>query len=240
MVYWKAWFDVRQRFFLVVALWMVLIGGTHVVSAVASTRSGAVAEDARGAAAHGFDASVTDWTTGQAQGTFSILAVLLAVGGLLGRPSGQSDLLTLSLPPSRSRWLRAQAGMALVLLLALGVLEVGTLVLTAVGFGLAVPLGPVLAGCLVTPLSAAIWIWPTILLMAFFRDSMRASIAGIAVVVGVASLAAFSGSGLPFFRPLADVTRWTTGVPWSPLLVGLALSVVTAWWAQHRFEEMEF
>jgi len=245
-VFWKAWFDVRLRFYLIFLLWIVLVGESRLDAALESVHARAVASQVAAPDAppsepgYGFEAVIRDWTTGQAHGTFSILAVLLAVGGLLGRPSGRADLLTLSLPPTRARWLWAQAGMALLLLGAIALLEAASILITGLVFDLQAPLGSVLAECVLVPLSAAIWIWPTILLMVLTRDSMRAAIIAITLMVGVASFGVLGAANRPFFRNIADVNQWSVGGPWAPLLAGLALAALTAWLALRRFDQMEF
>lgn len=245
-MFWKAWFDVRQRFYLIFLLWIVLVGESRLDAALDSVHARSVAartvepDSPDAVSGSGFDGVIRDWTTGQAHGTFSILAVLLAVGGLLGRPSGRADLLTLSLPPRRARWLWAQASVALVLLGAIALLEAASILLTALLFGLRTPVGSVVAECFLVPLSAAIWIWPTILLMVLTRDSMRAAIAAITLMVGIASFGVLGTTNRPFFRNIADVGQWTAGGPWLPLAAGVALATLTGWLALRRFGRMEF
>jgi len=251
MAFWKAWIDVRSRFFLVLILWIVLVGETRLDAANSTVRAteeisaeeplaGMEADPDLQFQSYGYDRLVVDWTTGQGSGTFSILAILLAVGGVLGRASGRPDILTLSFPVPPTSWLWAQAGVAALLLLALGFLEGGSVILTAWGFGLEVPQGSILLACVLTPLSAAIWVWPTIMAMVLLRDSIRAAILIIIAFVASSTPGVLGPMARPYFRNIADVSLWQGGLPWGALLGGLALTGLTAWVALRRFQAMEF
>jgi hypothetical protein len=89
-------------------------------------------------------------------------------------------------------------------------------------------------------LSAAIWIWPTVLAMVLLRDSIRAAIVTIAAMVAAATFGILGSESRPFFRNIADVTLWDGSVPWAPVLAGAVLTVLTGWLALRRFDRMEF
>lgn len=244
MELWKAWFDVRQRFLLCVVLVTLLAAPQTIRLAVASTRPAPTATEAPSQAAPqpaaAFDTYIEGWLRGSAHMAFSILAVVLAVGGILSRSNARSNLMTLSLPLNRGRWLAAQAAMAALLLLALCAWEGSIILLTGWGFGLAAPAGTLALATLLSTVSATIWIWPAILATALTRDAVRAALITISVMVAMLTAGGLLGWQRAMFERVANVYAWRGGWPWEPLLLGVAFAAATAWMAVVRFRRTEF
>ncbi len=162
---WKAWFDIRQRFFLCFVLVTLLMAPETVSVAVASAQAEAVAEAAGGnadastvEAAEAFARMVGGWIDGNSHSVFSIVAIVLAVGGILSTGNARSNLMTLSLPARRGRWLAAQAFVVGLLLLILCAWEGLIMIATGWGMGLEVPEGQLLLAIILTSVSGGIWI----------------------------------------------------------------------------------
>ncbi len=247
MRFWKAWFDIRQRFVLCFVLVTLLVAPETVSVAVSSAQAGAVAE-AAGAnveegtleAAEAYARMVGSWSGGDYHSVFSILAIVLAVGGILSTGNARSNLMTLSLPAKRGRWLSAQATVAGLLLLILCAWEAFIVIATGWGAGLDVPEGQLLLAIALTSISGAIWVWPAILSTSFTRESVRAAL--IIVSVFVMMEAVLGATPTQAFNPssIADLSGWREGVPWPGLLVGVVMGGGSAWWSLARFRRMEF
>jgi len=247
MKLWKAWFDIRQRFVLCVVLVTLLMAPEAVSVAVSSAQATAVveatgpnAEAGTLEAAQAFTHMLDGWIRGNAHYIFAILAIVLAVGGILSTGNARSNLMTLSLPSKRGRWLTAQAAMAAVLLLALCAWEASIMACTGWFAGLEVPVGQLLLAVLLTSLSASLWIWPAILTTAFTRESVRAALIMVSALVALQTVLSSVGRQDLGLGRLANVPGWAEGVPWSPLVFGVVLAGGAAWWALIRFRKMEF
>ena len=247
MKLWKAWFDIRQRFILCVVLVTLLMAPEAVSVALASARATAVAEATGPAAepgtleaAQAFTHMLEGWIRGNAHYIFSILAIVLAVGGILSSGNARSNLMTLSLPARRGRWLTAQATVAAILLLALCAWEASIMAVTGWLSGLEVPTGHLLVAVLLTAVSASLWIWPAILVTAFTRESVRAALIMVSILVTVQTVLGSIGRQDLGLGRIADVPGWGAGVPWAPLLFGALLAGGSTWWAHTRFRRMEF
>ena len=244
---WKAWFDIRQRFFLCFVLVTLLMAPETVAIAVSSAQASAVAE-ASGRnvepetldAAQAFTHQVEGWMSGNAHYIFAILAIVLAVGGILSTGNARSNLMTLSLPTKRGKWLTAQAAMASLLLLALCTWEASIMLFTGWGAGLDVPVGELLLAVLLTTLSASLWVWPAILSTAFTRESVRAALIMVSILVAFQTILGAAGRRDLGLEGIANLPGWREGVPWSPLILGVVLAGGTALWSLARFRKMEF
>jgi hypothetical protein len=247
MKLWKAWFEIRQKFYLSFVLVTLLMLPTIVAAAVASLWPKASGEGlAEGASAGGPSAAeaigheLELWMGGSAHIIFAVLAVVLAVGGILSLGNARSNLMTLSLPERRNRWLLTQAAVSALLVLALCLWEGSLLMVTGWLTGFDVPFGRLLVAILLTTLSAIIWIWPAILATALTREAVRAALLVISVMVALLLLNYVVEDPWFVFEAIADVGRWETGVPWEHLLAGAAVAGGSAWLALRRFDRMEF
>jgi hypothetical protein len=247
MKLWKAWFDIRQRFFLCVVLVTLLMAPEAVSIAVSSSgaaaaaeASGAMAEPETLEAAHAFGRMLEGWIGGNAHYIFAILAIVLAVGGILSTGNARSNLMTLSLPTKRSHWLTAQATMAALLTLTLCGWEATIMACTGWLTGLEVPLGRLLLAVVLTSLTASIWIWPAVLSTAFTRESVRAALIVVSTLVALQTILSAVGRQDLGMGPLADVPGWADDVPWAPLLIWTLFAGGSALWALHLFRKMEF
>jgi hypothetical protein len=173
MVYWKAWFDVRGRFFLSLAIVTLLVLPQAIVTASrtleanrgergdATAAQEAPADERRGqeeSGMMGWDAFVRAWYNESAGMIFAILSVVLAVGGTMAELNARSNVLSLSLPVRRSRWLTAQASMAVLLTTALAAYVAVVLAVVALAFGQSVPVRIGFIGSLLVALSVVAWV----------------------------------------------------------------------------------
>lgn len=244
---WKAWSEVRQKFFLTFVLVTLLIAPSVVASAVAASgaQAGESAQPGSGGqeaieAAAAFSRELDGWLSGNAYYAFAILAVVLAVGGILSLGNARSNLLTLSLPGRRRSWLWAQAWVCTFLLFVLCAWEASFFVVTGWLTGLDVPEGRLFVGVILTTFAGALWIWPAILGTALTRDGVQAALVVVTLVVILELLGGAFGQPAFRFQDLASVTQWQTAVPWEPLLPGVLLAALSAWSALARFKRMEF
>jgi len=240
MAYWKAWSDAKGKFYLCVVLVTLLMAPNTVAVAVRSSR--AVFETAGGAgpATQAFAESVEGWIRGGAHLIFAILATVLGVGGIMATASERSNLMTLSLPVERGHWLRTQWLMSVLLVFALCLWECAIMVVTGWATGLPVPLGRLALATIITSLSASVWVWPAILSTSFTRDSVKAALIIASIIVAARTFASLSGLQAWGLQRLADLGAWGTIIPWRSLLVAVAITVGTGWWAVRRFEAAEY
>jgi hypothetical protein len=244
MTFWKAWSDVRRKFFLCVVLVTLLMAPGTVVTAVRAGHASATpavgVDPAAQAAREAFQREVEGWIAGSAYTIFAVLAAVLAVGGITAQAGASSNLMTLSLPERRRRWMTAQAAVAALLLLALCLWEAAILAVTGWVSGLYVPTARLALAVLLTALSAAIWIWPAILFTSLTRDAVRAALITVSLMVVLATLARLSGSAFTDIGRLARLPAWQGPVPWRPLLTGGVMTALAAWAALRRFERSEY
>jgi hypothetical protein len=247
MTLWKAWFDVRRKFYLCVVLVTLLMAPGTVITAVqsrqASTRQAPVGQQAEPRvqdAAAGFRRHVEGWIEGDAYLIFAVLATVLSVGGITAQTTASSNLMTLSLPERRRRWMTAQAAVAALLLAALCLWEASILAITGWVSGLGVPTERLGLAVLLTAASAALWIWPSILCTSITRDAVRAALIVVSVMVVLTTLSRLTGTAFTDIGLLARLSGWKGSVPWPPLLVGGALTAAAGWAALRRFERSEY
>ena len=255
MMLWKAWTDVRARFYLCAILMTLLIAPTVVVSAVHSASAAATAQgtpaspqetwpqDEESGGWQGLEAYSTaanDWAHGMEHVVLAILAVVLSVGGTLSQTNARSNLMTLSLPSPRWKWLVAHwiVMVALTLLLALwiSVIFAGAGVMA----GLPVPWKSLALAWIASGLSGALWIWPGMLSTSFTREAVRAALIVVGVMVAARTVTVLGGLPGWTLQNLADLRQWDGQIPWRPLLLGLGLTGISAWWVLRRFERTDF
>lgn len=247
MKLWKAWFDIRQRFWLSVVLVTLLMAPQAVEVALSSARAVEAVEAAVPSAepdileaTRAYTHMLEGWIGGNAHTIFSILGIVLAVGGILSHGNARSNLMTLSLPSRRKEWLMAQATMAALLLLGLCAWEAAIMAVTGWLSGLPIPLGQLSLAVLLTSLSSAMWIWPAILSTALTREPVRAALITVSILVALQTVLGVTGRQEWRLRGIADVPGWAEGIPWPPLIFGAVLAGGSAWWALGRFRRMEF
>jgi hypothetical protein len=248
MALWKAWSDTRGKFYLSVVLVTLLMAPNTVAVAVRSARAAAQVGTADPAApeaallqaSQAFARSVEGWMAGNAHFIFAVLATVLAVGGTMAAANKHSNLMTLSLPVERRHWLRTQGLVAALLVFALCGWEVFILLVTGLAFGLPVPIGQLALATILTSLSAAVWVWPAILSTSFTRDSVKAALIIVSVMVAARTFTGLSGLSEWSLTRIADTGEWGGAVPWQPLFLADILTVISGWWAIRRFEAAEY
>lgn len=240
---WKAWSETRQKFVLSFVLVTLLMAPVMVTAALDASKAGSP-ESGVGEgglpASDAFSSELGTWMGGNLYYTFAVLAVVLAVGGILSLGNSRSNLMTLSLPGRRSSWLWAQSWVCALLVLGLCAWEAMIMMVTGWVAGLDVPEGRLAMAVLLTSFTGALWIWPAILGTALTRDGVQAALVVVSVVVLLEVVSEAFGQAPVGFTSLASVTQWQLAVPWRPLLLGLALTSLCAVLAQARFRRMEF
>jgi hypothetical protein len=243
MVLWKAWADARYKFYLCLLLVTLLMLPEAISTAVASVRAGATATtpvpDLPEAAAS-FQRQVSGWIAGGAHSIFAILAVVLGVGGTMTRANAHSNLMTLSLPLRRRRWLSGQWTVASGLTLCLCAWEAFILLITGLVAGLPVPVGQLALACVLTTASAVLWVWPSILSTSYTRDAVRAALIIVVIMVSLNTFTTLTGLFDWKLTNIANVSRWRTAVPWRPLIPGVGMTALCAWLVIRRFERADY
>jgi hypothetical protein len=248
MELWKAWSDISRRFYLCVLLVTLMAAPVTIRSAVQSARgattAGEIAEPGHGPATEApggpFELLVTGWIHGDSYYVFAILAVVLGVGGTMTLGNAHSNLMTLSLPERRRRWLGAQWIVVSALVFLLVIWEALIFVLAGVIAGLSVPVGSLLVATLLTAFAAALWISPSMLSTALTRDAVRAALVVVAVIVALQTIRALTGLADWSLRHIADVRAWDGAVPWKSLLAGGALALASAFLVMRRFDRTDY
>jgi hypothetical protein len=254
MVYWKAWFDVRGRFFLSLAIVTLLVLPQAIVFASrtleanrgepgdATAAQEAPADERRGQDERGmmgWDGFVRAWYDESAGMIFAIMSVVLAVGGTVAESNARSNVLSLSLPVRRSRWLTARASMAILLTFALAAYVAVVLAAVALVFGHSFPMRIAVIGSLLVALSVVVWVGLSLLSTSLTRESVRAAL----LVVGVIIVLEFLGrSVLEAWSPwqVSRVAAWEGGAPWRSLFVVAVLGLGGAAMAVRRFERADY
>ncbi len=225
MTYWKAWFDTRYRFLLCAALLAITIAPGIVMAAQDAVT---------------FSGWVEGWAGGMEQPPFAILAIVLAVGGTMTETNARSNLMTLSLPVPRGRWLLAQWIVVTLMVFCLALCM--SLIMAVVGAvaGRSVPVTVLLGAFLLNGLAAALWVWPAMLGTSISKEAVRAAliVVGFMVVLEMAgTLPSLSDWSL---RNLADLVAWQSGIPWRSLLIGGVLMGGSAWLTLRRFQRTDY
>jgi len=242
-VLWKAWSEARYKFYLCVLLVTLLMLPEAISTAVASVKAGATAATPvpeLPEAARSFERQLLGWINGGAQSIFATLAVVLAVGGTMTRANAYSNLMTLSLPLPRRRWLTGQWVVVSVLTLCLCAWEALIMTVTGVVAGLPVPVGQLALATLLTSASAVLWVWPSILSTSFTRDAVRAALIVVVIMISVGTFTTLTGMLEWKLINIASVNRWREGVPWRPLLMGVGMTAACAWAVLRRFERADY
>jgi hypothetical protein len=187
-----------------------------------------------------FDRNLEAWINGGEQILFATLAIVLAVGGTTTEVNARSNLMTLSLPTPRSRWLVSQW---LVVTLLTFCLTMWIFLLVAMAGPLSgnpVPLGALLGAALLHAFVAALWVWPAILGTSIMKGAVRAAL--VVVILLVISEIIRSEPAIEEWHigRLADLRVWQEGLPWQALLVGLVLAGGSAWLTLRRFQRTDY
>jgi len=225
---WKAWFDIRYRFLLCAILVALLVGPGLVGSAFDSVNPDR------------FTRWVDGWMNGMEHFIFAVLAAVLAVGGTMTESNVRSNLMTLSLPVPRGRWLISQCTVVTLLVLCLALAVSVTIWLAGMLAGRDVRPGALLVAAILNAFAAALWVWPSSLSTSLTKEAVRA---GLLVVSAMLVLRAAGGAlGLEAWslERIADFREWHGSVPWRPLIAGLLLAGATAWLTLRRFERTDY
>lgn len=247
MTLWKAWFDVRRRFYLCVVL-ITLLVAPHVMTAAVRAALGPTSQAAVDTRlvpegqepTSALHRAVEDWIAGRAYLTFAVLATVLSVGGITAQTTASSNLMTLSLPEHRRRWITAHAGLATLLVTLLCLWEVAIIAVAGWAAGVDVPVSRLAVAVLLTAASGSIWIWPSILLTSVTRDSIRAALIVVSVIVALSSIVAPTGIAFLDLQRIAGVSNWRSGLPWQPIALAFSMTAAAAWAALRRFDRMEY
>ncbi len=242
-VLWKAWSDARYKFYLCMLLVTLLMVPDAISTAVESVKAGATATTPvpeRPDAALSFERQMSGWIHGGAHSIFAVLAVVLGVGGTMTRANAHSNLMTLSIPRRRRRWLTGQWIVASGLLLCLCAWEALIMAVTGLVAGLPVPVGQLVLATVLTSASAALWVWPSILSTSYTRDAIRAALVVVVIIISLTTFTTLTGMIEWKLTNLANVSLWSEGVPWKPLVPGLGMTMLCAWWVIRRFERTDY
>jgi ABC-type transport system involved in multi-copper enzyme maturation permease subunit len=225
MTYWKAWSDTRYRFLLCAALLAITMVPGIVMAA---------------GEAEGFRRFVDGWAHGMEQLPFAILAIVLAVGGTMTESNARSNLMTLSLPVPRARWLISQWIVVTLMVFCLAFSLSLIMAVAGAAAGRSVPVAVLFGAFVLNGLAAALWVWPAMLATSLSKEAVRAAL----IVVGLMMILDLGGaeSSLSDWRlsTVADLTVWQRSVPWRALLAGAVLMGGAAWLTLRRFQQTDY
>lgn len=218
MTGWKAWLELRRRFWI--ALGLLLVATAIWASAFGTLPEVADHDPTAHAVMGDYAAYVRAFWFGRTGGGFLVyLTVLLSLGGVLAEERRGSLALTLSLPVPRSRWILSQAGVVAALVLGLAAVSTLEVVLLGPVVGGRVDPAEALAGTVLIALRASGAIGLTLFFSALTGDVLKAAL----LSVGTAFLFHLPLGGLAALRPWALEPGQSA---WPPLAVALALAAL--------------
>jgi hypothetical protein len=173
---------------------------------------------------------------------WTLFAVLLGAGGLLSQAAGGGRLFTLSLPATRNRLAGVRAATGLAELLVLAVVPSMVLLAVTPAIGESYRLTDALVHSVCLFIGGAVFFNLTFLLSTAFGDVWRPIIIAISFAL---ALGIFEGifRDLPFslFRVMsAEVYFRGGGLPWSGLVISIALSAALLFAATKNFARQDF
>jgi len=248
----KLWFDTRFRFYIglavMIVLALVLAWAVPAMSRMMITGiknappSPGVTAEAKAAMLQiwgSYEMSLdTNWYGVYGGGSVGLLAIIMALGGPLAEP--HSVHLTLSLPVRRYRWPIAQA--VLTIGLTVTMLLVSTAVLMAVGalLGHTYPPGRAALNVLLCVVPNVAWVGLTLAVGSYTLDTART-----ALVVIPARIISVPLLKLPFARAwdLGSLGRPISMHPaltWRPLLLLIVCAVGGVALAARRFQRLDY
>jgi hypothetical protein len=252
MVALKLWFDTRFRFFIGLAVMVVLAllfaWGIPAMSrtmmknlneAPPNPKIDAEAKAEMEKALGNYETMIDGaWYVSSGSGLIGLLAIILALGSPLAK--SQSVHLTLSLPVRRYRWPVGQAVLTIGLTLAM--LFVSTAVLLAIGalVGHTYPPGRAALNVLLCVVSAVAWIGLTLAVGSFVLDKAKTAL----IVIPAKFL-----STILFMRP--PLRAWDIGrlsrplslhpsLAWQPLLLFVVCAAGGVVMAAYRYERLDY
>jgi len=236
MLWYKAWLETRWRFLIGLAVLMVFACGAVLdYPAIARLNASVSTIDAPGNLGRLIrEAAETQrtyrgfiwfqWYRQNLVQTWTILAVLLGSGGLMGASSG-SALFALSMPVSRTRLAGVRAATALTELLALAVIPSLLIPLLSPAVGEHYGLGETAVHSMSLFLGGSLFFSLAFLLSAVCDDFWRPMLITCAIALSQTLVGALAG--LPFsemLRVMSAESYFRAGqIPW----VGLGLAVTT-------------
>jgi ABC-type transport system involved in multi-copper enzyme maturation permease subunit len=252
MLLWKAWFDLRQRFYCSLVLMLVLLTVVITVYSILNSTKPPINPS--------FQQSVQpyslwidqNWFGTNAHTCFCVMAIALALGGVPAEKRRGATLMTLTLPVKRRFWLAAHAGMTALLILVLafvseaGVLIGGFLIGKSHPY-LTTSVMPVFGFWLSCLPLIGISLW----LNSYLRDAMRSALILIPISVLAPPMLALLFPYLAKWFPwqLEDPGLWMMWQLWGrahirqvivpPILVSLAIGLVSTALAARRFVQEE-
>ena len=255
MLWYKSWLETRSRFLIGLALLICSAGATvfvyprvqELLTTVPSMDlGGEMGRKVREAAvlAGSYRGYVwSQWYRQNAIQLWTIFAVILGTGGLLSQMSGGGGLFTLSLPVSRRELLtvRAAAGLAELLILALVPSLLISLLSPAVGERYAIGDALVHAMCLFV--AGAVFFSLSFLLSTVFSDVWRPLLSAL-FAAGFLALAEQLVDGLSRYSVIGAMSGETYfrggRLPWPGLIVSVTLSAAMLYGAVVNLARRDF
>jgi ABC-type transport system involved in multi-copper enzyme maturation permease subunit len=245
MVLWKAWFDIRKRFYISFVFFL-LIAGLHVAFFPLIKGMGAdYQKDFNIQTNLEVTRLMNDYAYYTQRRWFeevernAIFAILLALGGVLTEARTRTILLTLSLPVKRRTWLIAQFFIVMALLLAMNIAVLPILAGAAGYFNSTINPFYALLGSMLLVLASAPYVAITILFTSLTNDQLRAAIYSFAFLIFSNQLDRFA-SVHPWFPEIINESLTVPMIPWQGLITIVGLSIVAMAVAIRRFESADY
>lgn len=250
MVALKLWFDTRFRFFIGLAVTIVLavllawMGYTmnRLMSQKSMIEKAKLSAETQAAWSQSFGDYETSidriWYASYGGGLIGLLAIILALGGPLAEP--QSVHLTLSLPVRRYRWPVSQAVLMIGLTFAMLFVSTGVLLATGALMGHTYPPGRAALNALLCGVPDVAWIGLTVAVGSFALDRTRTAL----IVIPAKFLSVL----LLLLPPLRawDIGRLSRplslhpSLAWQPLLLFVVCAVGGVAMAAYRYERLDY
>jgi ABC-type transport system involved in multi-copper enzyme maturation permease subunit len=245
MILWKIWFDLRYRFLICMTILMALVA-MHIAIFPYIKEVGAdwMSQNAQKQALSKLQTfrdfgNYTDMQWFQNMQRFSLLAIVLSMGGILTERKARSIFVTLTLPVERRQWLLLQAGVVFVILFGMGLLSSILLFTGGIFLHHDYPFGHVIFGSILLTLTAMPWIGITLLVATFTEDQLKTGLLVIGCMILIDGLAYFS-SLRPWMPENMTSLMIDNGFPWKALLTIFVVTLGSVWLAVRRFEQTDY
>ncbi len=190
MLLWKAWFDLRPRFYCSLALMLVLLTVVITTYSLLNFTKPPINSDYQQSMQPYLKVYSLwidrNWFGSNARTCFYVMVIALALGGVPAEKRRGATLMTLTLPVKRRLWLAAHAGMTALLMLILAFVSVAGVAIGGLLIGkshpyLMVSVMPVLGFWL----SCLPWIGISLWLNSYLRDAMKSAL----ILIPISTLA---------------------------------------------------
>lgn len=223
MIVWKIWFDVRWRFRIALAVACVAAGVTVLAWANIDRivpHLDLTPDDLRQLTASARDYRswiAATWVGSSGGGLLSYLAIIVTLGGILTEKRDGTLEITLSLPVGPARWIAAQAGVMVALVVVMALASGVILVVGGAAVGESYPIGAALVDALRITIGASAAVGITLFFAGWTRSVLYTAVLAVPALFLLHQLA-----GVQALPPWGHVALGVAGVAFSIVLFSRA------------------